>query len=160
MVGGPQPSPGRSLKILLVEDNPDDAEITRLAAQRTLRCQVEVIADGAVARRELSRRARVQDLRPDVVLLDLRLPRVSGLDLLRHIRCEAAYGQTPVIVLTTVGDDDETILACYTSGANSFLQKPATDARFAEALSVLAMGTLPPQAPDDPAAPDDEPVPK
>jgi len=122
-----------ALRILLVEDNPDDAEITRLAAGRTLPCRVEVITDGVAAIQAL----RGEDP-PDVILLDLRLPGASGLDVLRHVRSRTAYRGTPVIMLTTVGDDEDAIVACYAAGASSFLQKPATDARFADALRVLA----------------------
>jgi two-component system response regulator len=128
----------RPLRILLVEDNPDDAEITRLAAERTVPCQVTLIADGVSAVRALAGHEGAGAERPDVILLDLRLPGANGLDILRHIRAQEAYRDTPVIVLTTVADDEATILDCYASGANTFLQKPATSQRFSEALQVLA----------------------
>jgi len=128
----------RPLRILLVEDNPDDAEITRFAAERTVSAQVTWISDGASALRALEGDLLHAGDRPDVILLDMRLPGADGLEILRHVRQLSAYRETPVIVLTTVGDDEATILDCYESGANSFLAKPATSQRFAEALKVLA----------------------
>jgi CheY-like chemotaxis protein len=139
MARGPGPAADRPLRVLLVEDNPDDAEITRLVAERTVPCRVDVITDGVSAVQALRGEASAEHPPPDVILLDLRLPGASGLDVLRHVRRQPAYRRTPVIVLTTVGDVEETIVACYAAGANSFLQKPATSARFAEALRVLTL---------------------
>ena len=137
MLRGPSPEDGRPLKILLVEDNLDHVVITRQAVTSILPCEVEVVNDGAKAV------ARLADMlatgrRPDLILLDLHLPSLNGIDVLRWLRKERVYDGTPVIVLTAAGDDEALILDCYASGANSFLPKPATDKRFAEALKVLA----------------------
>jgi len=135
VLGGPS-SPR---KILLVEDNLDHVVITRQAVASILPCEVEVVRDGAAALARLIG-AGPGRARPDLILLDLHLPSMSGIDVLRRVRSDPAYAATPIIVLTAAGDDEELILDCYASGANSFLPKPATDKRFAEALRVLTAG--------------------
>ena len=135
MLGGPS-SPR---KILLVEDNLDHVVITRQAVASILPCEVEVVRDGAAALARLTD-ASPGRARPDLILLDLHLPSMSGIDVLRRVRSDPAYAATPIIVLTAAGEDEELILDCYASGANSFLPKPATDKRFAEALRVLTAG--------------------
>jgi CheY-like chemotaxis protein len=150
MLRGPSPPHGRPLLILLVEDNLDLVVITRQAVTSILPCEVEVAGDGGKAVERLAEPPEVRP-RPDLVLLDLHLPVMNGIDVLRWIRREPAYHATPVIVLTAAGEDEALILDCYKSGANSFLSKPATDKRFADALQVLAgrtptsaaAGTLP-----------------
>lgn len=135
MLRGPSPYDGRPLKILLVEDNLDHVVITRQAVASILPCEVEVVNDGGKAVERLSSATRSA---PDLILLDLHLPVMNGIDVLRWIRGQPGYHGTPIIVLTAAGDDEALILDCYASGANSFLPKPATDKRFAEALQVLA----------------------
>jgi len=137
MLRGPSPYDGRPLKILLVEDNLDHVVITRQAVTSILPCEVEVVNDGAKAVERLSETSASRP-RPDLILLDLHLPILNGIDVLRWLRGQPSYHATPVIVLTAAGDDEALILECYASGANSFLPKPATDKRFAEALQVLA----------------------
>ena len=137
MLRGPSPEDGRPLTILLVEDNLDHVVITRQAVTSILPCEVEVVNDGARAVAWLAERL-ASGQRPDLILLDLHLPSLNGIEVLRWLRREREYDGTPVIVLTAAGDDEALILDCYASGANSFLPKPATDKRFAEALKVLA----------------------
>ncbi len=139
MLRGPSPDDGRPLSILLVEDNLDHVVITRQAVTSILPCEVEVVGDGAKAVERLAGLAG-GDRRPDLILLDLHLPAMNGIDVLRWIRGMPVYQATPVIVLTAASDDERLILDCYASGANSFLPKPATDRRFAEALRLLAPG--------------------
>ena len=136
MLRGPSPEDGRPLKILLVEENHDHVVITRQAVTSILSCEVEVVNDGAEAVARLTQESPAWR-RPDLILLDLHLPSLNGIDVLRRLRSDPAYNATPVIVLTAAGDDEALILDCYASGANSFLSKPATDKRFAEALMVL-----------------------
>jgi two-component system, response regulator len=133
---GPRPEHGRPLRILLVEDNLDHVVITRQAVASILPCEVEVVQDGAKAAARLADTSPTR-ARPDLILLDLHLPAMSGLEVLRRLRSNPAYDSTPVIVLTAAGDDENAILECYANGANSFLPKPATDKRFAEALELL-----------------------
>lgn len=137
MLRGPSPHDGRPLRILLVEDNLDHVVITRQAVTSILPCEVEVVNDGAKAVERLAEGTATRP-RPDLILLDLHLPILNGIDVLRWVRSQPAYHATPVIVLTAAGDDEKLILECYASGANSFLPKPATDRRFAEALEILA----------------------
>jgi CheY-like chemotaxis protein len=137
MLRGPSPHDGRPLKILLVEDNLDHVVITRQAVTSILPCEVEVVNDGAKAVERLGQAPAMRP-RPDLILLDLHLPILNGIDVLRWIRRQPSYHATPVIVLTAAGEDEALILDCYASGANSFLPKPATDRRFADALQVLA----------------------
>ncbi|MCC6847494.1 MAG: response regulator [Deltaproteobacteria bacterium] len=137
MLRGPGPRDGRPLTILLVEDNLDHVVITRQAVTSILPCEVEVVADGGKAVERLAESPQVRP-RPDLILLDLHLPVMNGIDVLRWIRGDPTFHGTPVIVLTAAGEDEALILDCYASGANSFLPKPATDKRFAEALRVLA----------------------
>lgn len=143
MLRGPSRTDGRPLVILLVEDNLDHVVITRQAVTSILPCEVEVVNDGGKAVERLTRSATpggctAERRDPDLILLDLHLPVMNGIDVLRWIRRQPDYHGTPVIVLTAAGDDEALILECYASGANSFLPKPATDKRFAEALRVLA----------------------
>ncbi len=138
MLRGPRPEHGRPLRIMLVEDNLDHVVITRQAVTSILPCEVEVVNDGAKAVERLAALATGSNVPPDLILLDLHLPAMSGVEVLRWIRSQSAYQVTPVIVLTAAGDDEALILDCYASGANSFLPKPATDKRFADALRVLA----------------------
>jgi two-component system, response regulator len=137
MLRGPSPGDGRPLKILLVEDNIDHVVITRQAVASILPCEVEVVQDGAKAMARLADTTSTRG-RPDLILLDLHLPGMSGIEVLRALRSDRSYNGTPVIVLTAAGDDEHAILECYAAGANSFLPKPATDKRFAEALKLLA----------------------
>jgi CheY-like chemotaxis protein len=130
---------------VIVEDNPVDAEITRRAAKSVVACEVEVIPDGETAVARLVRERPPDRHLPDLILLDLHLPAMSGIDVLRQLRGDGAYRATPVIVLTT-SDDDEQILECYARGASSFLAKPATHDGFAEALHVLTVGAGAPAA--------------
>jgi CheY-like chemotaxis protein len=136
MLRGPSPRDGRPLTILLVEDNLDHVVITRQAVTSILSCEVEVVGDGRKAVERLAEAPQVRP-RPDLILLDLHLPVMNGIDVLRWIRRDPAFRGTPVIVLTAAGEDEALILDCYKAGANSFLSKPATDKRFAEALRVL-----------------------
>jgi CheY-like chemotaxis protein len=150
---------------LLVEDNPDDVEITRRAVARALPCEIEVIGDGATA---VARLRGVHDgvpprgsgdgagvPLPDLILLDLRLPAMGGLEVLKAIRTDPALERTPVMMLTSEQRDDGAISDAYASGSNSYFAKPATRPGFAEALRALALGVTdaPADAPADDVAP-------
>lgn len=114
--------------ILLVEDNPADAEITLEAFRRSgSGTRVCVCRDGEDALDYLFRRGRYfrgqNAPRPDMILLDLNLPKRSGLELLEEIKTNESLREIPVIVLTT-SDRDEDIRCCYRNGANNYLTKP------------------------------------
>ncbi|MBS0659195.1 MAG: response regulator [Verrucomicrobia bacterium] len=122
------PLPG---PILLVEDNPMDVDLTlRAFARRRLANPVEVARDGAEALALLERwesGARV----PVVVLLDLKLPKVSGLDVLARIRAHPQFGKLPVVVLTSSAEHSD-VEEAYARGANSYIVKPVDFQKFLE----------------------------
>jgi len=106
--------------ILLVEDNPDDVELTLRALRKNdLRCRVDVAADGVDALAYLQGPREL----PVFVLLDLRLPRLSGHEVLERIRRDPRTRLLPVVVLTS-SREQEDLLRCYALGANSYVRKP------------------------------------
>jgi two-component system response regulator len=114
--------------ILLVDDSPDDVELTlRALMNNGAKGRVDVVKDGAEAldyllcRGEYSKRDR--DDIPDMVLLDLKMPRVDGLEVLRQLRADDRTRVMPVIVLTSSQDETDRKEA-YRQGANSFIRKP------------------------------------
>jgi len=118
--------------VLLVEDNPDDVELTLRALKRArLVNPVRVARDGAEALELLfGEGAR---LKPKVVLLDLKLPRVSGLEVLERIRGAEATRTLPVVVLTSSREEPD-IRRAYELGANSYVVKPVEFEKFVAAV--------------------------
>lgn len=138
----PSGSPENST-ILLVEDNPDDEELTLLAFKNNhIANPISVVRDGAEALDFLFKAGKytARDLRtnPRMVLLDLKLPKVGGLDVLKKIRESPATQLLPVIILTT-SNQDEDIVNSYKFGANSFIRKPVEYSKFNEAIKQLGM---------------------
>lgn len=129
-------------KILLVEDNPDD-EILALRALRANRVMTEeviIVRDGVEALDYLHCRGRfagreVQDI-PGLILLDLKLPRLGGLEVLRRIRADEAYALIPVVVLTS-SDEERDLIESYELGANSYVRKPLEFKEFVDAVGQL-----------------------
>ena len=120
----------KAVTVLLVEDNAAHAEmVNRLFEIHHVAHSVHVAEDGEQALEYLFRRGRFADPatspRPNLVLLDLRLPRMDGLDLLREIRAAPAFRDLPVVVLTT-SDAEADMAKAYLSRANSYLVKPLT----------------------------------
>ncbi len=129
--------------ILLVEDNPDDVELTlRSFKKSNLVNEVVVVHDGAEALDYLfgSGAYSGRDPRPmpQVVLLDLKLPKVSGLEVLRRLRADSRTAMLPVVILTS-SDADRDIVDSYRLGANSYVRKPVDFAHFSEAVSRLGL---------------------
>jgi len=129
--------------LLLVEDNPDDVELTRRAfAKHDIIDTLVVARDGEEALEYLFATGRYAhrdpEALPHAVLLDLKLPRLSGLDVLRRIRAHAATRHLPVIVLTTSREPSD-IVGSYDLGANSFVRKPVDFAQFADAARQLGL---------------------
>lgn len=129
--------------ILLVEDNPDDVVLTRRALKmHKIANEVVVAEDGAEALDYLfgtGRHAgRDTSIQPQVILLDLNLPKVGGLDVLRRIRSGESTRLLPVVVLTTSRDERD-MVSSYSLGANSFIQKPVDFDQFADAMRQLGM---------------------
>lgn len=129
--------------ILLVEDNPDDEELTILALKQSKILNKVVVAhDGVEAldylfsTGEFADRSKAED--PQIVLLDLKLPRLGGMDVLRRMRSDPRTKYIPVVVLTS-SSEDEDVLSSYQSGANSYVRKPIEFHRFADAVKQLGM---------------------
>ncbi len=129
--------------ILLVEDNPDDEElILRSLRKASLGNDVTVARDGAQALEFLfgegGRKAFKDGLLPAVVLLDLKLPKVGGFDVLKRIRSHPDTRLLPVVILTS-SSEEEDMLRSYEGGANSYVRKPVDFTRFASAVSQLGL---------------------
>jgi len=124
--------------ILLVEDNPADLDLTRRAFNRRHLVNPLVVArDGQEALDFLPRWVAGEPL-PLVVLLDLKLPKVHGLDVLRQYKREEVSRSVPVVVLTT-SDEDADIETAYTLGANSYILKPVDFDKFTQVASQIEL---------------------
>ena len=129
--------------ILLVDDDPNDVELT-LRAFRTspIGNQVVVARDGIEALDYLcgtgAYEGRDPSRLPQVVLLDLNLPVIDGLEVLRRIRADARFRRLPVVILTS-SDQDSDKLAGYGLGANSYVRKPVDFRQFSEAVTRLSL---------------------
>jgi CheY-like chemotaxis protein len=115
--------------ILLVEDNPADQELIRRAAEKvTIRKDLRIVGDGKEALDYLFRRGKYQapaeSPRPDLLLLDLNLPRVNGYQVLEEVRADSKLRPMPVLVLTTSRQEKD-VIRSYELGCNSFITKPA-----------------------------------
>jgi two-component system, response regulator len=129
--------------ILLVEDNPRDVELTRRALQKSnISNGLTVAEDGVEALKyffgEDGKSGCASEDLPIVVLLDLKLPRVDGLEVLRRMRAEAKTKLVPVVVLTSSNEEMD-IVTSYNLGANSFVRKPVKFSEFAEAIRQLGL---------------------
>jgi CheY-like chemotaxis protein len=110
--------------ILLVEDNDDDVELAKRALDY-------LFATGAYAERDPT-------ILPQVILLDLKLPKIGGLDVLRRIRAEERTKLLPVVILTT-SNEEKDVITSYDLGANSYVRKPVDFAQFIEAARQLGL---------------------
>jgi two-component system response regulator len=126
--------------ILLVEDNPSDEKLTLLAFKSCgVENQLAVLRDGAAAIEYLLPSAPTPDSPPlpALVLLDLKLPKVDGLEVLRRIRADSRTKLLPVVVLTA-SREEEDILNSYALGANAYVRKPLEFSAFARAAQTLS----------------------
>ncbi|MCX6626366.1 MAG: response regulator [Candidatus Solibacter sp.] len=129
--------------ILLVEDNLSDADLTRRAlAKGHISNDLVVVEDGQEALDYLrgvgAYTGRAISETPSVVLLDLKLPRVSGLEVLRQIRADARLRRIPVVILTS-SKEEEDIAAGYDLGVNSYVRKPVDFREFQTAIESLGL---------------------
>lgn len=129
--------------ILLVEDNARDEELTlRALKKNNIRSEVVVARDGAEAIDYLfvcgAFAGRDASELPEVVLLDLKLPKIDGLEVLRRIRSNENTRLLPVVILTS-SDEEKDLLAAYEAGCNSYVRKPVDFQQFAEAVRQLGL---------------------
>jgi len=122
--------------IALIEDNPDDEELTRRALKKHgLASEFIVLRDGVEALAFLL--AADQPL-PHLVLLDLNLPRVNGLEVLQRLRAEPRTALLPIVILTS-SNEDRDLIEGYRLGANSYIRKPVDFEQFSEAVRQLGL---------------------
>ena len=121
--------------ILLVEDNPDDEELTLRALRRNnIGNEVVVARDGAEAVAYFERGGEL----PALVLLDLKLPKLDGLEVLRRIRADERTRLVPVVILTS-SDEESDLVSGYANGANSYVKKPVDFVAFIDAVRNLGL---------------------
>jgi two-component system response regulator len=124
----------QQVDILLVEDNPNDAELTQRALRKTdTAARLALARDGAEALEFLSSGRN----KPRVIFLDLKLPKVDGIEVLRHVRSDERTRSIPVVVLTS-SQEERDITECYRLGVNSYVVKPVEFERFYKAVGDLA----------------------
>lgn len=129
--------------ILLVEDNPDDVELTiRAFKKNRIMNALQVVRDGAEALDYLfgtdSFAGRDTRQQPTVILLDLKLPKIDGLDVLKRIRADERTKLIPVVILTSSKEESD-IVTGYSNGANSYIRKPVEFEAFIEAVGQLGL---------------------
>jgi len=128
-------------KILLVEDNPGDAElIVRVLRRHGVTNHVDLVTDGAQALDYLFRRGAYAEQREDpvVVVLDLKLPKVDGFEILSQIRAADRTRLLPVVILTS-SDHEDDVVRGYSMGANSYVRKPVDFGEFARTIEQLGL---------------------
>jgi two-component system response regulator len=133
----------RSRLILLVEDNPNDVKLTTRAFEKSnVPNEIVVVGDGEEAidylfatGRHAGRDPRVM---PEVILLDMKLPKIDGLGVLRRVRADERTRRLPVVVLTS-SKEEKDVISSYNLGANSFIRKPVDFAEFIDAARHLGL---------------------
>jgi CheY-like chemotaxis protein len=135
--------PSRTAQILLVEDNPDDLELTLDAlAEHHLANRIQIARDGVEALDFIFRRGdfsdRSQDDVPRVVLLDLKLPRVNGLEVLRQMKADPSTRRIPVVMLTSSREERD-LIESYDLGVNSYIVKPVDFEQFNRTVGELGV---------------------
>jgi two-component system response regulator len=133
----------RSRIILLVEDSADDVELARRAfGKSNIASTIVVARDGAEALEYLfatgAHAGRDTRILPEVVLLDLKLPRIDGLEVLGRIRADERTRRIPVVILTS-SNEAQDVIRGYNLGANSFVRKPVEFAQFLEAAKQIGL---------------------
>jgi two-component system response regulator len=131
----------KPVEILLVEDNPYDVELTLLAfKQHNLANQIQVVRDGAEALDFLFKTGAYASTElgdnPKVILLDLKLPKIDGLEVLKRIKTDPRTQSIPVVVLTSSREDRD-IIESYKFGGNSYIVKPVDFEQFTQAVQQL-----------------------
>ena len=133
----------KQIEILLVEDNPNDAELTlRALSKYNLTNKIHVVNDGAKALEYMfatgEYAGREIDKKPKMILLDLKLPKVDGLEVLREVKSDERTKTTPVIVLTSSTEERDIVESCKL-GVNSYIAKPVEFDKFIDAVSEVGL---------------------
>ena len=131
----------KDIRILLVEDNPDDIELTlRVFRKYHIVNQIIVARDGEEALEILfnSRKGVPEEERPDLILLDLKLPKVDGLEVLRQIKGHPRTQPIPVVILTSSKEETD-LIKSYKLGVNSYIRKPVNFNNFIEVIRQLSL---------------------
>lgn len=132
-----------SKTIWLIEDNPDDVELTiRAFKKNNLKNEIITLKDGGLAVDYINATGefinRETNKKPAVILLDLKLPKVDGLEILKEIRNSALYKYTPVVVLTSSLEEND-LQSAYQLGANSYIRKPVDFNKFIECSQQIGL---------------------
>jgi CheY-like chemotaxis protein len=133
----------KNTMILLVEDNPDDEALTKRALEKNhLANEITVVRDGEEAIQFLfgegAFEKRDTNIQPQLILLDLKLPKLDGIEVLRRIREDDRTKLIPVVMLTT-SDEERDRICSYTYHANSFVRKPVDFSEFMQAIQQIGM---------------------
>ena len=127
----------KSLRLLLVEDSPSDVRLVREALNETgIPVELTVMADGAAGMEFLHRVELGLEHRPDLILLDLNLPKKNGREVLAEIKSAPLLKQLPVLIMTS-SQSDEDISQCYTLNANCFITKPCDLNEYLKAIKAI-----------------------
>jgi CheY-like chemotaxis protein len=131
------------IEILIVEDNPDDLDMAMHALRKAkLANRIQVARDGAEALEFVfgtgAHAGRKVENGPKVILLDLKLPKIDGLEVLRRVKSDPRTKRIPIVVLTSSKEQPD-VAECYNLGVNSYIVKPVNFERFAAAVSELGM---------------------
>ena len=129
----------KDIIILLVEDNPDDVELTlRAFKKHNLANEIMVAKDGEEALKILLPQKKENAQLPDIILLDLKLPKVDGLEVLRQVKGNPETKPIPVVVLTS-SKEEKDLMESYNLGVNSYIRKPVDFEQFTEAVMQLGL---------------------
>ena len=127
------------MEILLVEDDPSHAEMTlRTLRKHNISNRIQVARDGVEALEFLFAEGPGHDGTPRVILLDLKLPQIDGIEVLRRIKGDPRTRKVPVVILTSSNQDHD-LQACYELGVNSYIVKPVDFQQFTEAVRSLGL---------------------
>ncbi|MGD9900843.1 MAG: response regulator [Calditrichaceae bacterium] len=133
---------GKVKKILLVEDDENDLELTLAALDENhLSNEIDIVRDGEEALDYLYRRGRFKDRdkeNPAVILLDLKLPKVNGMEVLKQVKEDPDLKSIPVVMLTSSREEKD-LVSSYNLGVNAFVVKPVEFERFVEAVKQLGL---------------------